>query len=62
MPDEWEVRFKFDAANSSDGSLDSDKDGYTNLEEHLNATDPIVFVDYTKPENNINTLHHPIGN
>ena len=31
---------------------DKDKDGYTNVEEYLNGTDPTVFVDYTKPENN----------
>lgn len=30
--------------------------GYTNIEEYLNGTDPPVFVDYTKRENNVNTL------
>ena len=35
---------------------DSDGDGYTNLEEYLNGTEPTKFVDYTKPENNVNTL------
>ncbi len=33
------------------------KDGYTSIEEYLNGTDPTVFIDYTKPENNINTLN-----
>jgi pectate lyase len=58
MPDEWELRFKFNLGNSSDAFLDSDNDGYTNLEEFLNGTDPSKFVDYTRPENNVNTLHN----
>jgi hypothetical protein len=35
---------------------DLDGDGYTNLEEYLNGTDPTKFIDYSKPENNVNTL------
>lgn len=58
MPDEWEQRFKLNPQDSLDGSQDNDKDGYTNLEEFLNGTDPTQFVDYTKPENNVNTLHN----
>ena len=57
MPDEWEGKFGLDPKNASDNSQDKDKDGYTNLEEYLNGTNPTVFVDYTKPENNVNTLH-----
>ena len=56
MPDEWEARYGLNPQDASDGSLDKDKDGYTNVEEYLNGTDPSVFVDYTKPENNVNTL------
>jgi hypothetical protein len=56
MPDEWEQRFSFDPKDESDGPKDKDKDGFTNLEEYFNGTDPTSFVDYTKPENNINTL------
>jgi pectate lyase len=56
MPDEWELRFEFDPQGAADGAQDKDEDGYTNLEEYLNGTDPTVFVDYTKPENNINML------
>ena len=29
------------------------------VEEYLNGTDPAVFVDYTKPENNRDGLHSP---
>ncbi len=57
MPDAWESKFGFDPKNAGDNSQDKDKDGYTNLEECLNGTDPTVFVDYTKPENNVNALH-----
>ncbi len=31
---------------STEAPPDTDRDGYTNLEEYLNATDPRVFVDY----------------
>ncbi len=40
MPDDWERQSGFDAANPADGAMDADGDGYTNLEEYLNATDP----------------------
>jgi pectate lyase len=58
MPDEWEIRHGFDPKDPSDGPKDKDGDGYTNLEEFLNGTDPTKFVDYTKPENNVNTLYN----
>ena len=48
--------YGFDPKNASDTSNDADSDGYTNIEEYLNGTDPTAFVDYTKPENNVNTL------
>jgi pectate lyase len=40
MPDEWETRYKLDPNDPSDGPADKDKDGYTNVEEYLNNTDP----------------------
>ena len=40
MPDEWEKRHAFDASDPSDGPKDRDRDGYTNVEEYLNLTDP----------------------
>lgn len=46
IPDEWELRFKLDPQKASDGPQDADGDGYTNLEEYLNGTDPTVFVNY----------------
>ncbi len=56
MPDEWEGKYGFDPKSAGDNSRDKDQDGYTNLEEYLNGTDPTVFVDYTRPESNVNTL------
>ncbi len=40
MPDEWEKRHGLDPSDPSDGRADRDGDGYTNLEEYLNGTDP----------------------
>lgn len=56
MPDKWEKRYGFNPNDASDTSKDKDSDGYTNIEEYLNGTDPTVFIDYTKQENNVNTL------
>ncbi len=56
MPDGWEEKFGLDPRAAADTALDSDSDGYTNVEEYLNGTDPTQFVDYTLPENNVNTL------
>lgn len=42
LPDEWEQRFGFDPAKTADGTQDTDGDGYTDLEEFLNATDPKI--------------------
>jgi hypothetical protein len=57
-PDEWESRYGLDPNDASDNAKDTDSDGYTNVEEYLNGTDPTEFVDYTKPENNANRLEN----
>jgi pectate lyase len=59
MPDGWETRHGLDPHQGSDARSDADSDGYTAVEEYLNGTDPAVFVDYTKPENNRDGLHSP---
>ena len=56
MPDEWERKYGFNPDDAGDNAHDKDDDGYTNVEEYLNGTNPTGFVDYTRPENNINTL------
>jgi pectate lyase len=56
MPDAWEVKYGLNPNDPSDANGDLNRSGYTNIEEYLNGTDPTVFVDYTKRENNVNTL------
>ena len=40
MADQWEINYCLDPENPDDGSQDSDGDGFTNLEEFLNGTQP----------------------
>lgn len=40
MPDEWERQHRLDPHDAADNRGDADGDGYTNLEEFLNGTDP----------------------
>jgi hypothetical protein len=40
MPDQWETGHHFNPEDKADGSRDADGDGYTNVEEFLNGTDP----------------------
>lgn len=40
MPDAWELEHGLDPSDGSDHAADLDGDGYTNLEEYLNQTDP----------------------
>ena len=40
VPDDWERRFGLNPSDPSDANLDKDGDGYTNIEEYLNGTDP----------------------
>ena len=54
MPDAWETRFKFDPNNADDGSEDADGDGYTNVEEFLNETDP------ARPDTGAPIAHRPV--
>ncbi len=42
MPDEWEKAFGLDPFDAADASSDLDGDGYTNIEEFLNSTNPRV--------------------
>ena len=42
MPDAWENRYQLDPQNSADNADDLDGDGYTNIEEYLNKTQPDV--------------------
>jgi pectate lyase len=56
LPDEWEKAYGLNPNDPSDAHADSDKDGYTNLEEYLNGTDPNRYIDYRDPKNNKDAL------
>jgi hypothetical protein len=55
LPDAWEKKHGLNPNDPTDVSADADSDGYANVEEFLNGTDPRKFVDYTKLENNPST-------
>ena len=56
IPDEWEIKYGLNPFDPSDALLDMNGDGYTNIEKYINGIDPTKKVDWTKPENNYNTL------
>jgi pectate lyase len=56
MPDWWEIKYGLNPNDPADAKGDRNGSGYTNIEEYLNGTDPTVFVDYTRRQNNVNTL------
>jgi hypothetical protein len=56
MPDTWEKKFGLKSSDPADGTMDADGDGYTNVEEWLNGTNPTQFIDYRNTKNNRNTL------
>lgn len=55
MPDTWEKEHNLDPNSAADGSADTDGDGYTNVEEFLNSTNPQEKVDYGNLGNNVDT-------
>ena len=49
-PDSWEKKFGLKWSDPADGAKDIDDDGYTNVEEWLNGTDPTDYVHYRNVE------------
>lgn len=43
MSDEWETRYHLDPNDASDAVADLNGDGYTNIEEFINGTDPALL-------------------
>jgi hypothetical protein len=41
MPDEWERKYDLNPQDPADAELDSDEDGFTNLQEYKDGTDPL---------------------
>lgn len=62
MPDSWEKKYGLDPNDPSDAVKDCNGDGYTNIEKYINGMDPKVKIDWTKPENNFDTLAAKKGN
>ena len=56
MPDAWEKKYGLNPNDPSDAVKDMNGDGYTNIEKYINGIDPTKKVDWTKPENNHDTL------
>jgi hypothetical protein len=56
IPDAWEIKYKLDPNDPSDATIDSDKDGYTNIEEYINGTNPKKKTDWKDLKNNEDTL------
>ncbi len=56
IPDDWKIEYKLDVNDPELASKDTDGDGYTNIEEFLNGTDPNMKVDYSDLKNNVNSL------
>ena len=42
MPDEWERKYGLNPNDSTDTNKDADGDGYTNIEEYINGTNPLA--------------------
>ncbi|MDR2146334.1 MAG: polysaccharide lyase [Tannerella sp.] len=56
MPDEWEKKYGLNPNDASDAVKDMNGDGYTNIEKYINGIDPKKKTDWTKLENNHDTL------
>ena len=56
MPDAWEKKYGLNPNDPSDAVKDMNGDGYANIEKYINGIDPTRKVDWTKPENNRDTL------
>ena len=41
LPDDWERKYSFNPQDPADAALDSDGDGFTNLQEFQDGTDPL---------------------
>jgi pectate lyase len=60
MPDVWEKEHGLNPQDASDAALDKDGDGYTSIEEYINGGNPTEYIDYSKTENNVDTLRQPL--
>jgi hypothetical protein len=59
LPDYWEKLYNFNPEQPGEANLDSDGDGYTNLQEYQFGTDPLDPLDH--PTENVSTPSAPTG-
>ncbi|MFV0541504.1 MAG: polysaccharide lyase [Aestuariibaculum sp.] len=62
MPDVWEKKHGLNPNNATDAHTDLNQDGYTNIEDYINGTDPNKYVDWKNLSNNKETLTKPLLN
>ena len=60
MPDKWELKYGLNPNDASDSKGDLNHDGYTNIEDYLNGTDPTEYIDWKDLQNNVETLTEPL--
>ncbi len=53
MPDGWEIQYFLNPDDPSDAQDDQDADGFTNLREYRNGTDPLVWNPMLKTHNSM---------
>lgn len=56
ISDKWEKKYGLNPKDASDANKDLNGDGYTNIEKYINGINPLERVDWTKIENNTDTL------
>jgi hypothetical protein len=56
IPDNWEKKYGLNPKDASDANKDVNGDGYTNIEKYFNGIDATQKTDWSKTENNIDTL------
>ena len=56
IPDKWEKKHGLNPNDPADAKLDSNNDGYTNIEDYINGIDPTKKVDWKDLSNNQETL------
>jgi pectate lyase len=49
LPDTWETRYGLDPRTANGNVTDTDRDGYTDIEEYLNSTDPTKAESWIDP-------------
>ncbi len=60
IPDKWEKKHGLNPNDPADAKLDSNNDGYTNIEDYINGIDPTKKVDWKDLSNNQETLVKPL--